>query len=204
MLKHTYTCIPSVADPGYSSQIPDPDFFHPGSGSSVVPYVCSTRHLYSRYPTDSLLLPCYILKSVFRIHEILGWIRIRGSMPLTSGSGSGSWIRILLFSSLTFKMPTKNKFLTQCFLLITFWRYIYIIFQRQKVKKSHKIVGIKVFLTIFAWLKKDPDPDPGGQKTCGSGFGSGSGALLKICWLSPVQQFSKPKFNSPDAQLSFR
>jgi hypothetical protein len=35
-------------------------------------------------------------------------IRIRGSMPLTNGSGSGSWIRILLFSSLTFKMPAKN------------------------------------------------------------------------------------------------
>jgi hypothetical protein len=31
-------------------------------------------------------------------------------MPLTSGSGFGSrsWIRILLFSSLTFKMPAKN------------------------------------------------------------------------------------------------
>ncbi len=48
--------------------------------------------------------------AVFRIHEILVWIRIRirGSMPLTSGSGSGSWIRILLFLSLTFKMPAKN------------------------------------------------------------------------------------------------
>jgi hypothetical protein len=49
-------------------------------------------------------------KSVLRIHDILGWIRIRirGSMPLTNGSGSGSWIRILLFSLLTFKMPAKN------------------------------------------------------------------------------------------------
>jgi hypothetical protein len=28
--------------------------------------------------------------AVFRIHDILGWIRIRGSMPLTNGSGSGS------------------------------------------------------------------------------------------------------------------
>jgi hypothetical protein len=50
--------------------------------------------------------------AVLRIHDILGWIRIRirirGSMPLTNGSGSGSWIRILLFSSLTFKMPAKN------------------------------------------------------------------------------------------------
>jgi hypothetical protein len=46
------------------------------------------------------------------IHAILVWTRIRGSMTLTygSGSGTGSWIRILLLSSLTFKMPTKNKF----------------------------------------------------------------------------------------------
>jgi hypothetical protein len=44
-------------------------------------------------------------------------IRIRGSMPLTngSGSGSGSWIRILLYSSLTFKMPTKNNFCLNIF-----------------------------------------------------------------------------------------
>ncbi len=33
-----------------------------------------------------------IKKAVFRIYDILGWIRIRirGSMPLTNGSGSGS------------------------------------------------------------------------------------------------------------------
>ena len=44
--------------------------------------------------------------------DILGWIRIRirGAMPMTNGSGSGSWIRILLFSSLIFKMPAKNLF----------------------------------------------------------------------------------------------
>jgi hypothetical protein len=38
-------------------------------------------------------------------------------MPLTNGSGfgSGSWIRILLFSSLTFKMPAKNKFFNTIF-----------------------------------------------------------------------------------------
>jgi hypothetical protein len=96
-------------------------------------------------------------KPVLRIQDILGWIRIRirGSMPLTNGSefgsgsgfGSGSWIRILLFSSLTFKMQAKTNFLTQFFLLIS---YIYIIFQRKKFKKSHKIGGIKDFLTIFA------------------------------------------------------
>jgi hypothetical protein len=51
--------------------------------------------------------------SVLRIHDILGWIRIRilGSMPLTNGSGfgSGSWIRVLLFSSWTFEMPAKKN-----------------------------------------------------------------------------------------------
>ncbi len=31
------------------------------------------------------------LEAVFRIHEILVWIRIRGSMPLTNGSGFGSF-----------------------------------------------------------------------------------------------------------------
>ena len=58
----------------------------------------------------SNMLASRIKKPVFRIHNILGWIqiRIRGSMPLTKGFGSGSRIWILLFSSLTFKMPAKN------------------------------------------------------------------------------------------------
>ncbi len=69
-------------------------------------------------------------------------------------------------------------------------------FSKIKVKKSHKIVGIKVFLTIFAWWLKDPvpdpekdpdpdpylwlvDPDPGDPKTHGSsGSGFGSATLV--------------------------
>ncbi len=62
-------------------------------------------------------------KPVLQIYDILGWIRIRilGSMPLTNGSGfgswfgSGSWIRILLFSTLTFKTPSKNLFFSTIF-----------------------------------------------------------------------------------------
>jgi hypothetical protein len=49
----------------------------------------------------SPLLPVFLLlPAVFRIHDILVWIRIRGSRPLTNGSGSGCmrpknmWIRI--------------------------------------------------------------------------------------------------------------
>ncbi len=65
------------------------------------------------------------------------------------------------------------------------------IFQRWKVKKSHKIEGIKGFLIIFAWWWNsdlDPyfwlvDPDPGCPKTCESG-GSGSGTLENKPWRS--------------------
>jgi hypothetical protein len=67
---------------------------------------------------------------VLRIHDILGWIRIRirGSMPLTNGSGSGS--RSCYFRHWPSRCQQKSNFLTQFFLLITFWSYIYIIFQR--------------------------------------------------------------------------
>jgi hypothetical protein len=41
----------------------------------------------------------------------------------------------------------KKQFFFNC--LITFIRYIYIIF-KDKIKLSRKIVGIKVFLAIFA------------------------------------------------------
>ncbi len=68
----------------------------------------------SRWPVSRKVIS---LNPVLRIHDISGWIRILGSMPLTNGSGS--WIRILLFSSLTFKMPAKNKFCKQFFLVIT-------------------------------------------------------------------------------------
>ncbi len=77
--------------------------------------------------------PFYAIYAVLRISDILVQIRIRirGSRPLTNGSGSGScyfrhwpsrsqqktnlkkklfWFRILLFSSLIFKKPTKNEF----------------------------------------------------------------------------------------------
>ena len=52
-------------------------------------------------------------KSVLRIHGILVWIRIHGSMPLTNESGfrSGPCTRILLFSLSTFKMPAKKQIL---------------------------------------------------------------------------------------------
>jgi hypothetical protein len=55
------------------------------------------------------------------------------------------------FKSLTFKTPTKNKF-KKSFSVITFGRYhtFTSFFKNKKSKRSHKKVGIKVFLAIFA------------------------------------------------------
>jgi hypothetical protein len=67
-------------------------------------------------------------------------IRIRGSMPLTNGSGS------LPFSSLTFKTLTKNKFKKKFFYFLLFGTFTSF-FKDNKKKRSHKTVEIKVFLS---------------------------------------------------------
>ncbi len=99
-----------------------------------------------------------------------------GSVPLTYGSGTGSWF--------------FGLWLTRCqqkiiFLLFTFWRGTFtLVCIDKKSKKSHnKVVEIKVILTSFACWWKDPDqykvitdPDPGGPKTYGF-YGSGSTTL---------------------------
>ncbi len=79
----------------------------------------------------------------------------RGSMTFWGGSGSAVPCLLLMdpdldsdpdpdpgsgscyFRHWPLRCQQKTNFLTQFFLLITFWSYIYIIFQRQKVKKSH-------------------------------------------------------------------
>ncbi len=89
--------------------------------ASLPPSLSGNQAYSLPYSTSSPYREKFIyIPAVLRIQDILGWIRIHGSIPLTNGSGSGSWIRILLFSSLTFKMPAKTNFLTQFFLLITF------------------------------------------------------------------------------------
>jgi hypothetical protein len=75
--------------------------------------------------------PMHICKTVFRIHDNSVWIPIwiRGSMPLTIGSGS-------CFLSLTFKMPTKNKFLNKFFCLLLFEGTFTSFFKDKKSKRS--------------------------------------------------------------------
>ncbi len=60
--------------------------------------------------------------------------RIRGSMPLTNGSGSGSWIRILLFLSLTFKMPAKNLFFKTIFFCLLLFEGTFTFFDERRIR----------------------------------------------------------------------
>ncbi len=102
-----------------------------------------------------------------------------GSVALTNGSESGSGSGSCYFHPLPSRRAKKYFFL-----LIIFWRYIYIIFLR---KRSLKTAGIKV-LSLFCLMiegsgsepltKTDPDPDPGGPKTFQS-YGSRSLTLQK-------------------------
>ncbi len=157
---------------------------------------------------------------MLRIHVILGWIRIRirGSMPLTNGSvfgfGSESWIRILKFSSLTFKMSAKNKFFNTIFSAYDFLKLDLHNFSKIKIQKdsqnSRPDPDPEQDPDQFLWLV---DPDPGGPKTrgsggSGSGFGSGSATLdftlvsfpkkLYISWhrrnfIKTVRRFALPR-----------
>ncbi len=102
---------------------------------------------YTRKKTKIGELPA----AVIRIRDILERIRILGSVPLTSWSGTATDPDHAL-SSVTFKMQIF-------FWFITFWRYIYIILHRWKIIKKSQNSRIKGFLTIFAWWWKDPDPE---------------------------------------------
>ncbi len=96
---------------------------------------------------------------MLRIQDILMWNQswIRGSMPLTNRSGFGSGSCYFRHRPSTRKQKTN---LTKI-LLFTFWRYITFttFFKDKKSKRSHKLVGIKIFL-LFLLDEKDPDPDP--------------------------------------------
>ncbi len=82
-----------------------------------------------------------------------------GSMTFWYGSGSGSAHPCLWLMDpdpdtavFVFDLQDVNKKLFFLSLLAYyFWRSIYIIFKDKKSKRSHKAVGIKVFLTIFSW-----------------------------------------------------
>jgi hypothetical protein len=123
---------------------------------------------------------------VFRIHDILVWIRIRGSMPLTSGSGfgfgSGSWIWILIFSSLTFKMPAKNKFFYTIFSACYFLKVHLHYFSEIKSQKESQKSRIQDSSYYFCMMI-DGSGSRAGSKPLTSGSGSGRPKNTWIRWI---------------------
>ncbi len=106
-------------------------------------FVISKKKTIPRAMEIKIYSLAYGFFAVLRIHDILVRIRIwiRGSMPLTNGSRSGS---------LTFKMPTKTN-LKKSFPAYYFLKVLLHHFSKIKSqKRSHKIVETKAFLTKFA------------------------------------------------------
>ena len=101
---------------------------------------------------------------MLRIHDMLGWIRISGSMPLTNGSGS--WIRILLFLSLTFKMPAKNYFFYTIFSAYDFLKLHLHHFSKTKIQKESHNRRNQGFSYYFCMMIE------GSGSIAGSGSGS--------------------------------
>ncbi len=86
---------------------------------------------------------------VLRIHDILVWIRIHtpGSMPLTNGSGSKS--RSLHKPSRRQQKTNFCKSFSAYYFLKAHLQYLHHFPKKKSEKRSHKSVGINVFLTIF-------------------------------------------------------
>jgi hypothetical protein len=67
-------------------------------------------------------------------------------------------LRILFFSSVTFKMASFIIDFPNFFCLLLFKGTFTLFFKGKKSLRSPKTVEIKVFLTIFACRCTDPDP----------------------------------------------
>jgi hypothetical protein len=102
-----------------------------------------------------------LLTAVLRIHDFLVWIRIRirGSIPLANGSGSGSFYFIIDLQDANKKQTNKKFF---CILLFegTFTSF----FKGKKSKRCHKTVepGFSYYFCLMIE---------------GSGAGAGSGSI---------------------------
>ncbi len=122
--------------------------------------------VYSTSEATDKIFRTQVWEALLRIHDILGRIQIRGCMPLTNGSESGSWIRILLFSSLPSRCQQKTIF---CLFLFegTFTSF----FKDKKSKRSHKTVpvGIKFYLLYLHDDRRIRIRSRSGPLTNGSG-----------------------------------
>jgi hypothetical protein len=105
-------------------------------------------------------------------------------MPLTKGSGfgSGSWILILLFSSLTFKMPAKNYFFNTIFSAYYFLKLHLHHFSKIKSQKESQNSRNQSFSFYFC-MTIEGYGSGSIPLTSGSGSGSGRPKNMWIRWI---------------------
>ncbi len=128
--QHSYPCIPqlpqqlpitasqaSIAIWNYDSFLNYADMFHTWNK------IKSTRD-FAYFTVESR-------ETVLRIHDILVWIRIRGSMPMTCGSGS------CYFHHWPSKRQQKTNFNKKFFCILLFEGTFTSIFEDKKSKRSH-------------------------------------------------------------------
>ncbi len=79
-----------------------------------------------------------------------------GSMTFWGGSGCGSGS--CYFRHWPSQDVNKKLIFKSLFLLITFWRYMYVIYKDKRSKRSKKAIGIKVFLPFFMVIEGSRRP----------------------------------------------
>ncbi len=99
---------------------------------------------------------------MLRIHDLLGWIRIRirGSMPLTNGSGSGSFY----FRHWPSRCQPKTKFLTQFYYFLKLHLIHFSKIKSQKESQNSRNQGFSYYFCMMI-------------EGSGSRAGSGSGSI---------------------------
>jgi hypothetical protein len=102
-----------------------------------------------------------------------------------------------IYSSLTFKMLTKTNIL-KSLLLITFWRYTYITFQRKKVKKKSQSSRNQGFSYYFCLVIEGPGSKP---QTNGSGSGSRRPKNIRIRQIRIRIRNTSRKYSIPARHL---
>jgi hypothetical protein len=126
------------------------------------------------------------LRPVFRIHDILGWIRIRGSMPLTNGSNV---IFVLDLQDASKKRIFTTIFSAYYFLKVHFHHFSKI--KSQKESQNSRNQGFSYYFCMMvegSGSRKGSGSIPltsgsgsGRPKTCGSGSGTLPQAPGNVC-----------------------
>jgi hypothetical protein len=119
-----------------------------------------------------------------------------GSMTFWCASGSGSWIRILLFSSLTFKMTTKNKFFKKNFCLLLFEGTFTSFFKDKKSKNTQNSRN-QSFSYYFCMMTEGSGSESGSTLLTN---GSGSGRP-KNMWIRLIRIRIRIRMRNTDMQL---